>query len=45
MMLLLTLPNLIGVVGVWLAVPIAELFTMIVAVIFLKQNRERYHYA
>ncbi len=45
MMLLLTLPNLIGVVGVWLAVPIAELLTMIVAVIFLKQNRERYHYA
>ena len=45
MMLLLTLPNLIGVVGVWLSVPIAELFTMIVAVIFLKQNKERYHYA
>lgn len=29
--LLLTLPNLLGVTGVWLAVPIAELLTMIVA--------------
>ena len=44
MILLLTLPNLFGVIGVWLAVPIAELFTMIVALIFLYQNREKYHY-
>ncbi len=32
--LLLTLPNLLGVTGVWLAVPIAELITMIVALFF-----------
>ena len=43
--LLLTLPNLLGVIGVWLAVPIAELFTMIVSLIFLCQNKEKYHYA
>ncbi len=38
--LLLTLPNILGVTGVWLAVPVAELITMIVALIFLYQNRE-----
>jgi len=43
--LLLTLPNLLGVTGVWLAVPIAELITMVVALVFLRQNREKYHYA
>lgn len=43
--LLLTLPNLLGVTGVWLAVPIAELITMIVALIFLNQNKGKYHYA
>lgn len=44
-LLLLTLPNLLGVTGVWLSVPIAELFTMIVALVFLNQNKEKYHYA
>ena len=44
-MLLLTLPNILGVTGVWLAVPIAELITMVVALVFLHQNREKYHYA
>ena len=43
--LLLTLPNLVGVTGVWLAVPIAELLTMMIALIFLYQNKEKYHYA
>ena len=43
--LLLTLPVFLGVTGVWLAVPIAELITMIVALVFLNQNREKYHYA
>ena len=37
--LLLILPNLFGVMGVWFAVPIAELLTMIVALIFLNQSR------
>ena len=43
--LLFILPHFLGVTGVWLAVPVAELLTMLVAVIFLVQNRERYHYA
>ncbi len=43
--LLLTLPNVLGVTGVWLAVPIAEFITMIVALVFLHQNKEKYHYA
>ena len=34
--LLITLPKLIGVAGVWLAVPAAELLTMAVSLIFLK---------
>lgn len=42
--LLLTLPNLLGVTGVWLAVPIAELITVVVALVFLHRNREKYHY-
>lgn len=40
MVLLLTLPKLLGVMGVWLAVPIAELLTMIVAVSFLWRNKD-----
>ena len=43
--LLLTLPNILGVTGVWLAVPIAELITMTAALIFLHQNKDKYHYA
>lgn len=41
---LLILPEFMGVAGVWLAVPIAELITMVVALIFLYQNRDRYYY-
>ena len=44
LILLLILPELLGVTGVWLTVPIAELFTMIVALVFLYQNKSRYHY-
>lgn len=43
--LLLILPSLWGVTGVWLAVPAAELLTMIVSLIFLWQNKNTYHYA
>lgn len=42
---LLILPECMGVAGVWLAVPIAELLTMVVALIFLYRNKDRYHYA
>jgi len=34
--LLLTLPAFFGVTGVWLAVPVAELLTMIAALVLLK---------
>lgn len=39
LVLLLILPEFMGVTGVWLAVPIAELVTMIVALAFLCQNK------
>lgn len=41
--LLLTLPNVFGVAGVWLAVPIAEGVTMLVALGFLYRNKGKYH--
>lgn len=40
--LLLILPDLLGVMGVWLAVPIAELITAVVAVGFLYRNHALY---
>ncbi len=42
---LLILPEFMGVTGVWLAVPMAELLTMVVALVFLFRNKDRYHYA
>ncbi|MDO5407741.1 MAG: MATE family efflux transporter [Eubacteriales bacterium] len=42
--LLLTLPQILGVNGVWLAVPIAELITLIVSIAFLQKKRSTYHY-
>lgn len=45
LVLLLILPEFMGVAGVWLAVPIAEFATMAVALVFLYQNKDRYHYA
>lgn len=42
--LLFILPHFLGVIGVWMAVPIAEFLTMIIALIFLYQNKEKYHY-
>ena len=41
---LLTLPQILGVNGVWLAVPIAELITMIVSIIYLLRNKRNYCY-
>ncbi len=38
-LLLLMLPEFMGVTGVWLTVPAAEFFTMIVALVFLYQNK------
>lgn len=43
--LLLVLPDFLGVMGVWLAVPAAEFITMLAALFFLRRNRDKYHYA
>lgn len=37
--LLLILPEFMGVTGVWLAVPIAEMLTAVVALVFLYRNK------
>lgn len=42
--LLLILPEFLGVTGVWLAVPVAEFLTGIVTVMFLLRNGGRYGY-
>lgn len=41
-LLLLVLPEVIGVTGVWLAVPIAEFLTMLIATGFLLKNKQKY---
>lgn len=43
-LLLLILPAFMGVTGVWLDVPVAELLTVIMAFAFLYRNKDRYHY-
>ncbi len=42
---LLTLPNIIGINGVWLAVPLAEALTFIFSMIFYKWGKSIYHYS
>ena len=41
---LLLLPSLLGLTGVWLAVPLAELLAFILAIFFFKKFRKTYHY-
>lgn len=41
---ILVLPAVLGVNGVWLAVPLAEAFTLIFAVMFLIRYKKRYQY-
>lgn len=43
-LLLLLLPELLGVTGVWLAVPAGEFATMVTAAWLLKNNNRKYHY-
>ena len=38
------LPNLIGEIGLWLAVPVAEALTFILSVVLIAANRRRYGY-
>lgn len=41
---LLILPPLLGVVGIWLAIPIAESMSLVVSFYFAKKYRSTYHY-
>lgn len=41
---LLILPNIYGVLGIWLAVPLAELFSIFVSIYFILRNKNVYHY-
>ncbi len=41
---LLILPNILGITGIWLAVPMAEFITTIIALIFIYSNKQKYHY-
>ncbi|BBF42143.1 multi antimicrobial extrusion protein (Na(+)/drug antiporter), MATE family of MDR efflux pumps [Lachnospiraceae bacterium KM106-2] len=41
---LLLLPNLIGITGVWIAVPVAEFSTLLLSLYFLITQNKRYHY-
>ncbi len=40
----IVLPRLFGIIGVWLAVPVAELLTIVASVGFLVKNRNKYGY-
>lgn len=42
---ILLLPLALGVNGIWLAVPAAEVLTMIFSLVFLRKGRQRYGYA
>lgn len=42
--LLLILPQILNVTGVWLAVPIAELFTLILTICLIVRYRKHYNY-
>jgi Na+-driven multidrug efflux pump len=41
---ILLLPKILGINGIWLAIPAAEAVTVLVAVGFLAANRKQYHY-
>ncbi|MCI8300760.1 MAG: MATE family efflux transporter [Lachnospiraceae bacterium] len=41
---LLALPKFLGVTGVWLAVPLAEFFTLMLTVYLISRHRKQYHY-
>ncbi len=42
--LLLLLPQFLGLNGVWLAIPVAELLSIFVCIYFYKKGKEIYHY-
>lgn len=38
------LPLFLGITGIWLAVPAAEIFTLLVCLFFVVKKRNTYHY-
>ena len=42
---LLTLPAILGVTGVWLAIPVAEFVTLFLSIFYQRRKRTVYHYA
>lgn len=42
---ILLLPVVIGIAGVWLAVPLAELVTLLISIRYFQKKRKKYHYA
>ncbi len=43
--MVLTLPLILGIAGIWLAIGAAELLALAVTAVFLAVNRKKYHYA
>lgn len=41
---ILLLPNLLGDIGVWIAVPIAEVFGCIISILYLIKKKTKFHY-
>lgn len=41
---ILILPNILGETGVWMAVPLAEVFGFIVAIFYLNTKKNKFHY-
>ncbi len=41
---LMILPKILGVTGVWLAIPIAELITLFSSIYYIRQQKNTYHY-
>lgn len=41
---ILALPYVIGITGVWLAVPLAEIVTLLVTLVYFKRKKAIYHY-
>lgn len=42
---ILLLPAVIGIAGVWLAVPLAELVTLLISMMYFQKKKKKYHYA
>ena len=42
---LFTLPDLFGINGLWMAMPIAEFLGIILGIVFMIKYKEKYHYA